>query len=134
MDIAKRLRYFQQKTGTQGKEIAISLGVRESFISGILTGKKKCSVENLEKICAVMGISMQQFYAKEDDIKPLTSEEQKLLNDFRALDSEEAKRRVLGFAEFEHNQQELPDDTRDGSSGLTDSDKNGKKIRYKKAK
>jgi len=113
MDIAERLRYFRDKTGTLGKTIAISMGVEESFISGVFTGKKKCSTENLEKICNVMGVSLQEFYSNDD---LLTAEERALVDNFRAIKNPEARKRITSLAEIEQYRQNLPLDVQKESN------------------
>jgi transcriptional regulator with XRE-family HTH domain len=63
IDIGTRIRDLRKERGISAKVIAVSLGVSPSFISGIEKGTNKCSLENLDKICAVLGITMGDFFS-----------------------------------------------------------------------
>lgn len=63
IDIGSRVRYLRKKKGISAKEIAVSLRVSPSFISGIEKGVNKCSLENLDKICVVLDISLADFFS-----------------------------------------------------------------------
>lgn len=62
-DIGGRIRRLRTERGISAKEVAISLGVSPSFISGIEKNTNKCSLENLERICAVLGVTLGEFFA-----------------------------------------------------------------------
>ena len=63
INIGNRIREFRKERGISAKEIAISLGVSSSFISGIEKGTNKCSLETLDKICTILGVSLAEFFA-----------------------------------------------------------------------
>lgn len=63
MDVGSRIRELRELTGTSAKELSIALRVSPSFISGLENGTKKCSLDNLEKICAAMNLSLNDFFA-----------------------------------------------------------------------
>ncbi|WP_425060205.1 hypothetical protein SCACP_08740 [Sporomusa carbonis] len=70
-DIGSRIRELRAERGISAKEIAISLNVTPSFISGIEKGNNKCSLENLERICNVLGITISDFFAQgKPDLEP----------------------------------------------------------------
>lgn len=63
INIGNRIRELRKERGISAKEIAVTLGVSSSFISGIEKGTNKCSLENLDKICTVLGVSLAEFFA-----------------------------------------------------------------------
>ena len=75
IDIGFRIRKLRKERGVSAKEIAISLAVSPSFISGIEKGTNKCSLENLDKICQTLNISISDFFADtqepEQELLPL---------------------------------------------------------------
>ncbi|MFZ5642509.1 MAG: helix-turn-helix domain-containing protein [Bacillota bacterium] len=67
INIGSRIRELRKEQGISAKEIAVSLGVTPSFISGIEKGTTKCSLDNLDKICVVLGVSLAEFFSEESD-------------------------------------------------------------------
>jgi len=87
-DIGGRIRELRLEYGISAKEIAISLSVTPSFISSIEKGNTKCSIENLELICNVIGIALAEFFsvgtpALEPDLKRLLDTAKTLTTDQR---------------------------------------------------
>lgn len=72
INVGSRIRKIRKNRGISAKEIAISLGVSSSFISGIEKGTNKCSLENLERICETLGITLGEFFTdpQSSDIPP----------------------------------------------------------------
>lgn len=74
-DIGRRIRELRKEKNISAKEVSIALGVSSAFISGIESGKNKCSIENLKRICDVMGIDLAEFFsAKNNDYGHVPSE------------------------------------------------------------
>lgn len=70
-DVGGRIRKLRTERGISAKEVAISLGVSASFISGIEKNNDKCSLENLERICQVLGVPLAEFFAEPtNDLDP----------------------------------------------------------------
>ncbi len=94
-DVGGRIRKLRKERGISAKEVAISLGVSASFISGIENNTDKCSLENLERICRVLGVTLAGFFAEpSEDLAP---ELMRLLETAKKLSPEqrEAVRKML---------------------------------------
>jgi transcriptional regulator with XRE-family HTH domain len=61
-DCATRIRELREKHGVSSKALAITLGITQSFMSALETGKKKCSLRHIELICETLGISLSEFF------------------------------------------------------------------------
>ncbi len=86
-DVGGRIRKLRKERGISAKEIAISLGVSASFISGIERNTDKCSLENLERICQVLGVTLAGFFAEPPE--ELGPELMRLLETARKLTPEQ---------------------------------------------
>ncbi|NPV72880.1 MAG: helix-turn-helix transcriptional regulator [Pelotomaculum sp.] len=65
MDIGDRIRSIRTSKRITASMIAKEIGVAQSFISAIENGTKKCSLETLDKICKILGITLSEFFAIE---------------------------------------------------------------------
>jgi len=63
IDIGNRIREIRTSKKITVSKLAQEVGVAQSFISSIEGGSKKCSLENLDKICHVLGITLYDFFA-----------------------------------------------------------------------
>jgi len=63
IDIGNRIREIRTSKKITVSKLAQEVGVAQSFISSIEGGSKKCSLENLGKICHVLGITLYDFFA-----------------------------------------------------------------------
>ena len=70
-EIGSRIRQYRQRSGLSQENLALNAGLTVSFIGDIERGVKKPSVESLEKILGVLGISFNQFFDYETEIRPL---------------------------------------------------------------
>jgi transcriptional regulator with XRE-family HTH domain len=71
MDYGKALRIARAMTGLQQKQVADRAGLNSSHISLIEMGKRKPSVQALEKICKALGVPNHLFMllgAEADDL------------------------------------------------------------------
>ena len=66
--IAERMKAFRKSTGLSQANIACFLGVDQSLISKAEKGERSLSVEMLEKLAALYGVSMLAF---EEDTLPI---------------------------------------------------------------
>ncbi|RAL26732.1 helix-turn-helix domain-containing protein [Thermoflavimicrobium daqui] len=92
--IGSRIKELRIQRNISAKELALALDVSQSFISAIENGNKKCSLENIDKICSVLGITLSDFFATNDNqlppdliqlmeaLKKLPSEERRALNHY----------------------------------------------------
>ncbi|HMM20728.1 MAG TPA: helix-turn-helix transcriptional regulator [Selenomonadales bacterium] len=87
IDVGSRIRRLRLERGISAKEVAISLGVSPSFISGIEKNTNKCSLENLDRICTVLGVTLGDFFA--EDREELSPELHRLLASAQKLTPEQ---------------------------------------------
>jgi transcriptional regulator with XRE-family HTH domain len=59
--IAERIKEFRKNSGLSQANIACFLGVDQSLISKAENGERSLSVEMLEKLAALYGVSMLDF-------------------------------------------------------------------------
>jgi len=71
MDFAKALRISRAMTGLQQKDLAELTGIGSSHISLIESGKRKPSVETLDKLCKALRIPSDLFMLLAADPKDL---------------------------------------------------------------
>lgn len=67
IDIGNRIREIRTDKKITVSKLAEKIGVAQSFVSGIEAGTKKCSLENLDKICNTLGITLYDFFAPSDE-------------------------------------------------------------------
>ena len=68
--IGSRIRKYRNQRGLTQETLALNSGINVSFLGDIERGTKKPSVESLEKLLKVLGVSFQEFFDFESDIKP----------------------------------------------------------------
>jgi transcriptional regulator with XRE-family HTH domain len=83
LNLGERIRDLRTSKNITATWLAREIGVSQSFISGIENGTKKCSFENLEKICSALGITLADFfnYGNPDlppDLRQLIQEAKKM--------------------------------------------------------
>ena len=69
--IAERMKAFRKSSGLSQANIACFLGVDQSLISKAEKGERSLSVEMLEKLAALYGVSMQAFEEETSPVNPL---------------------------------------------------------------
>lgn len=63
MDIGERIRDLLKVRKLSQAELARALDVKDSFVSNMIHGKTKISLDNLSSICAFLDISLAEFFA-----------------------------------------------------------------------
>lgn len=63
MDIGERIRDLLKIRRLSQTELARALDVADSFVSNMIHGKAKISLDNLSSICAFLDISLAEFFA-----------------------------------------------------------------------
>ena len=69
-ELGNRIRQYRLHVNLSQEKLALDAGLSVSFIGDIERGNKKPSVESLEKILRVMGITFIEFFDFETDIIP----------------------------------------------------------------
>lgn len=72
--MASRIRLYRKSLGLTQEELALKAGIAQEFISGIEKGRKRPSVEVLEKLCGALGCSADYLLGLPSD-KPLSLKE-----------------------------------------------------------
>lgn len=76
-NVGARIKKLRKNLNISSSTLADSINVNQSFISAIENNTKKCSLENLEKICDSLNVSLSDFFNTSD--KSFSPELQKLL-------------------------------------------------------
>lgn len=63
MDVGRRISQLLKAKKLTQKELARALGVKDSFVSNMIHGKAKISLENLFSICSFLSVSLAEFFA-----------------------------------------------------------------------
>lgn len=64
-NVGERIKTLRKERGIKGIVIAKNAGFTHPFLYGIENNTKKCSIDNLEKICKELGISLSDFFNDE---------------------------------------------------------------------
>lgn len=86
-DVGARIKEIRKQRNIKTVALSIDCGVSRPFITGIENNQKKCSIENLEKICNALNITLSEFFSTEPS--KITSQEYVLLDSARKLSSEQ---------------------------------------------
>lgn len=89
-NIGDRIRELRKLNKLTTKELGYKMNVHQSFISGLENNTKKCSTDNLFKLCEIFNITISEFF-NDDNSDPivLTSELKELLNSAKDLTPEQ---------------------------------------------
>ncbi|APM37320.1 helix-turn-helix domain-containing protein [Clostridium kluyveri] len=84
-DIGGRIRELRKLNKLTTKELGCKMDVHQSFISGLENNTKKCSMDNLFKLCNIFHITIPEFFNDDSEHVVLTSELKELLNSAKDL-------------------------------------------------
>jgi len=70
MDIGKRLKKHRNQLGLSQKKLSTHTGISQSFISSIESNKQSPTINTLERICEVLGITIAEFFSKPNNTVP----------------------------------------------------------------
>ena len=68
-DISERIKFLRNSKELSANKLSKELGISQSSISLLESGKNKPSFELLEKICDYFEISLSEFFSEDDNIK-----------------------------------------------------------------
>lgn len=69
--IYEKLKLMREQSGLRQGQIAVYLGVTQTFISKVETGERNLTVDQLEKLVNLYGYSLSAFVSAETDVKPI---------------------------------------------------------------
>lgn len=71
MNIGQRIKFYREKIGLSGRALALKTGLDPSQINKIEHGINKPSIDALERICSILGVSLSNFFAESSpDLSP----------------------------------------------------------------
>lgn len=87
-EIGPYLRAALKQRGMTQKELASAMGMSKEHISTLCLNKRRPSLDTLEKICSILGMSYSEFFTNQNSSRTvsLSDNEYSLLCDYRRLD------------------------------------------------
>lgn len=76
MDINQKIEYIRRQKGILKSHIASECGYKPSWYTGIVKGKKRITVDDLQKIASALGVDVTIFF-KENLSETLKNQERK---------------------------------------------------------
>lgn len=120
--LVQRLKELRARNGLSQKDLARILSVSPGTVGMWETHKRTPDKEMLVRIANYFRVSLDYLVGRPSPSNPIDGL------------TEENREKALEYVSLLLNQQKLPEDERTDSSGLTNTDKGGKKPRFKKAK
>ena len=101
-EVGKRIRELRQKKGMLQEELARRAGLSPSALSNFEQGRRRTSLDWLEKISMSLGVSVSDLIPESRTRKPLaeSKEEEKLLAHWRKIGSPELQDQLLELIEL----------------------------------
>mgnify|MGYP001162885346 FL=1 len=81
--IGERIKKIRLKKGLNQVDIYSKIGLSSSYYSEIENGKKNVTIETLEKICKVLGLSLSEFFSDDTEKIVVDNEIIKIIKDSR---------------------------------------------------
>lgn len=72
--IRQRIAFLRTNKGISARELSLRLGQSEGYINAIENGNSNPSIQMLRYICDELGVSMSEFYDKENQYPALINE------------------------------------------------------------
>lgn len=91
MDVIKRLNDLRLQRNLSVYRLSELSGVNQSTLANTFSRGIVPSVQNLEKICDAMGITLSQFFSEDQEFTVLTKNESELICNYRNLPGEAKK-------------------------------------------
>lgn len=70
MNVGERIRKIRKNNELTMNDLALKLDISQSYLSKIERGDTKASVDLVEKICSIVGISLGVFFNDDKDLPP----------------------------------------------------------------
>lgn len=74
MDYGSRIRDYRILKNLEQEQLASELGVTQQTVSNYEKGKTDPGIATLEKMCSILGITMMEFFAVDQDVSALPSD------------------------------------------------------------
>ncbi|WP_240414981.1 helix-turn-helix domain-containing protein [Paenibacillus periandrae] len=89
MDFAKMLTHHREAAGLTMNQLSVKSGVSQPYIGEIEKGKKKPTIDTIERLCAALGVTLSHFFS--DPERSLPNDMQQLIQTTEKLPPEERK-------------------------------------------
>lgn len=89
IDVLERIKRMCRERNFSCYELAKRSGIPYSTLNTLLLKGTQPSLPTLNKLCTGLGITLQQFFAEEEDFQVLTEAQKECLSLFSILTSEE---------------------------------------------
>ena len=91
--IGKRIREHRKRAGLSLESLALSADITPNFLGDVERGVKKASIDTLESVLAVLGITFSEFFNFESEIKSDSEPQEltKIISNLRRLSDDELK-------------------------------------------
>ena len=84
-NILEEFTKLRLQRGWNEYEFAKNTGISQSTISTWYRRNQVPTIQNIEKVCNGVGITLSQFFAESDDLVALTPEQREMLDNWSAL-------------------------------------------------
>ena len=85
MDIASRLKKIRTSKGYSVYKLSQTSGVSETHIRDLERGDRNPSLDTIDRIAKIYGMSLSELLNEEEEISYLTAKEKELLDCYRML-------------------------------------------------
>lgn len=85
MNIGARLTKFREAKGLSKNRLAKEVGVTQGFISQLELGNRTPTLEVLNRICSVLGITLHDFFAPDDQAEDMPPDLRRLIDKAKKL-------------------------------------------------
>jgi transcriptional regulator with XRE-family HTH domain len=91
--VGKKIREYRKKAGLSLESLALSAEITPNFLGDVERGVKKPSIDTLESILAVLGITLSDFFSFDAEIQSDDErlELKKVISSLRRLSDDELK-------------------------------------------
>jgi transcriptional regulator with XRE-family HTH domain len=97
MDIGENIKKIRKEKGLQQKQVALELGIDQSNYNKIENGKREPSIELLDKLSKLFGISVDEILNPDKDVpKEVTVEDKTTMEKLRLIQElDEDERNII---------------------------------------
>lgn len=85
MDTIKKLNKLRLERNMSVYRLSELSGINQSTLANTFSRGTVPSIENLEKICEALGITLSQFFSEKESTVYLTKSEEEMLDNYRRL-------------------------------------------------
>ena len=93
-NIGNRIRELRKASNMTSSELADRMSISQSFISGLENNSKKCSMDNLFKLCEIFNIDPSDFFNEDSNAVVLTDDLKQLTESAKHLSDEQLSQMV----------------------------------------